>query len=764
VTGLEALPSVPRGPVWTRPIDPNRLDSSNERGAAGRCAIPTLLAFRRRAAAALALLLVVEGILAQPPPEDSAAPKAVRIQRAAEPPVIDGVMNEEIWQRAPVVDDLHQVSPVEFAEPSERTEVHILYDRDALYIGARLYDAEPELINARVLRQNQPIGSDDRFFVHIDPFNNRRGGYLFGVNPNGVRYDGVFEGVTQRQFDWDGIWQAAAQITADGWVVEIQIPFKTLSFDPSTTTWRMNFARNIERKNEGMAWVSRNRNTDLSTMGDVTGISQIEQGRGLDVVPSLSVHDRRAFGTTTADSGAEPSVDVFYKITPQLNASLTINTDFSATEVDDRQVNLTRFSLFFPERRDFFLQDVDIFQFGRLQQDGRPFFSRRLGISNTGQPVPLDYGAKLSGRIGRLDLGTLVVSQEAYQNVDATTAFVGRVAANVLGESSVGMIITDGNPTSNLDNSLAGVDFRYTNSQFAGGRSLLGDAWIQQSDTEGLVGEGGAFGLNLRVPSNTGLRGEIGMTRMEANFNPALGFVRRRGIEEFVLKLGNTWRPSGSAIRTVFSGVDADRIEFLDNGTVQTQVINVQALNIELDSQDAFNVGFSSNKEGLRTPFTIYEGVTIPIGTYSFDTLNLSVRTGDQRAIGGGVFINDGEFYDGERFGITTFIGWRPSRHFRANLNYQYNDVSLPYGAFETRVVRLSLEAVFSSTLSWINLIQYDNVSETIGVNSRLHWIPQAGREAYLVLNHNLEDIDRDNQFHSSFSELTLKYSYTFRF
>lgn len=156
--------------------------------------------------------------------------------------------------------------------------------------------------------------------------------------------------------------------------------------------------------------------------------------------------------------------------------------------------------------------------------------------------------------------------------------------------------------------------------------------------------------------------------------------------------------------------------------------------------------------------------MTIPIGTYSFNGVNLSVRTGDQRAIGGGVFINDGEFYDGDRFGITTFIGWRPSRHFRANLNYQYNDVSLPQGDFATRVVRVSLETVFSSTLSWINLIQYDNVSEIVGVNSRLHWIPQAGREAFLVLNHNLQDFDRDNDFHSSFSELTLKYSYTFRF
>ena len=336
----------------------------------------------------------------------------------------------------------------------------------------RLFDAEPDLINARILRQGQAIGADDRFFVHLDPFNNRRSGYLFGVNPNGVRYDGIFEGVTQRQFDWDGIWQAAARDhtrglgARDGDSVQ-----DAVVRSGQATSWRMNFVRNIERKNERMAWISRNRNTDLSTMGDVIGISQIEQGRGLDVVPSLSVRERRAFGTAPCgESATEPSLDVFYKITPQLNASLTMNTDFSATEVDDRQVNLTRFSLFFPEKRDFFLQDVDIFQFGRLQQDGRPFFSRE----NSASTRPASARAarrrrKVSGRIGRFGTrhagrasGSLREPLRTGRNLDEMTAFVGRVAANVLAESSVGMIVTDGDPSSNRDNSVAGVDFRYS--------------------------------------------------------------------------------------------------------------------------------------------------------------------------------------------------------------------------------------------------------------------------------------------------------------
>ncbi|HMB74099.1 MAG TPA: sugar-binding protein [Gammaproteobacteria bacterium] len=716
---------------------------------------------------ACVLLIPITAPFAQPEPEPGrlgGPAKSFRAQRASAPPTIDGVLNEEIWLRAPVIDDLHQVNPVEFGVASERTEVRVLYDRDALYVAARLYDSEPSEINARVLRQNQPIGSDDRFFIHIDPYNTRRSGYLFGVNANGVRFDGVYEGTTQRQFDWDGIWQAAATVDEEGWTVEIEIPFKTISFDPATDIWRVNFARNIERRNESIAWVSQDRRTDLSTMGDMRGVSQIEQGRGLDVIPTANLSDRRAFANVTAESDFQPSVDAFYKVTPQLNASLTVNTDFSATEVDDRQVNLTRFSLFFPERRDFFLQDVDIFQFGRLQQDGRPFFSRRLGISATGQEVPLDFGGKLSGRIGRFELGALAVRQDSFEEIDATTAFVARVAANVLDESSVGMILTNGDPGSNDDNSVFGADFRYFKSGLSGGRSLEAEAWLQQSDSEGLTGDDMAAGFAMRAPSSEGWNGEFGISRIEQNFNPALGFVRRTGIEQRKLDVGYTWRPSGGAIRTISTSFDVDRIDYLDNGEIQSESTRLQLLNIELDSQDGFNVNYDRDREGLRFPFEISPGIVIDPGEYSFDSMTLGYRAGNQRAISGGLFLNDGDFFDGERSSVNVFLNFRPSRHFRTNLRYQYNEIDLPGGSFETRVVQLTLEGVFSSSLAWTNLIQYDNVSETIGINSRLHWVPRAGREGYLVLNHNLQDLDRDNNYHSSFSETTIKYSYTFRF
>lgn len=690
--------------------------------------------------------------------------KNVRIQRIGEPPAIDGRIDEEVWFRAQPISDLHQINPVEYAEPSERTEVYLLYDRDNLYVAARMYDREPGLINARILRQGQAIGSDDRFFVHIDSFGNRRSGYAFGVNPNGVRFEGIYENITQRSFDWDGIWRAAGSIDEQGWVAEMAIPFKTLSFDPSNDTWRMNFVRSIERRNESIAWASRNRNTGLNTMGNVRGISQIEQGRGLDIVPSISLRQSKNFELSATDSNTEPSLDVFYKVTPSLNASLTINTDFSATEVDNRQVNLTRFNLFFPERRDFFLRDSDIFQFGRLEQDGRPFFSRRLGISSSGQEVPLDYGGKLSGRVGRFDIGALTVRQDAFGDIDATTALVARVAANVLEESSIGLIFTDGDPGSNLDNSVVGVDFRYVNNRLPGGKTLQAEAWVQQSDTEDRPGDDGAAGFAVRMPNNTGLRASFGMSQIEENFNPAMGFVRRRGIDQTEISFGNTWRPRGGIIRTIFSGINADRIEFSDNGDIQSQSISLNAINIDFNSQDSVGFGYTQSKEGLRQPFEISPGIVIAPGLYSFGGFDFNVRTGNQRKIGAGVFLDDGEFYDGNRSSIGGFFGWRPNPNFRTNIQYQYNDIELPTGNFITRLVRLRLEAIFSSKLSWVNFIQYDNVSETIGLNSRLHWIPEAGREAFIVLNQNFEDFDLDNRFHSAQSQASLKFSYTFRF
>ncbi|HEY5665148.1 MAG TPA: carbohydrate binding family 9 domain-containing protein [Gammaproteobacteria bacterium] len=442
------------------------------------------------------LALQASSALAQPAADSASEGKTIQIIRVDAAPVIDGVIDDTVWSLAEPVVDLHQVNPVEYDAPSERTEIRLLYDDEALYVSARLWDSQPDRITAQVLRQGEDLGNEDRFAIILDPNLDRRSGYRFQVNANSVRWDALYADTSDTQSDWEGIWRAQATIDDQGWTVEIAIPFKTLSFDPDGEAWGVNFERTIQRNDESLAWVSRNRQLNPGIAGTAVGFRELQQGRGLDIVPSVGAQGRRSFGATAStDTDLEPSLDIFYKLTSSLNGALTFNTDFSATEIDDRQVNLTRFSLFFPEKRDFFLQDADIFQFGRIGggggnrnfrggggfgggggQNGMPFFSRRLGLSPTGQPVDIEAGARVSGRVGRWNIGSLVVRQGEFTNggevVDAQDILVGRISANVLGESNVGVIFTDGDPLSNESNSIYGTDFNYRNTRLPGNKVI----------------------------------------------------------------------------------------------------------------------------------------------------------------------------------------------------------------------------------------------------------------------------------------------------
>ncbi|HEY5623754.1 MAG TPA: DUF5916 domain-containing protein, partial [Gammaproteobacteria bacterium] len=489
----------------------------------------------------------------------------------------------------------------------------------------------------------------------------------------------------------------------------------------------------------------------------------------------------KSYTPAGSDSDANPSLDVYYRLTPSLNAALTLNTDFSATEVDDRQVNLTRFGLFFPERRDFFLNDADLFEFGRIggsvfnqassrpsRENGRPFFSRRIGLSASCAPLDLDYGGKLSGRVGRFNIGALAVRQDSFGDVDATDVFVGRVSANVLEESAVGLIVTDGDPTSNLDNSVAGLDFRYLNSRLPGGRVLEADLWLQRSSTPGLDGDDAARGIRLRSPNNTGLRGGVGLTEIEANFNPALGFVNRTGIRDTTVDVGYVHYFDSNYWQRIFTGIDAQRIEFLDVGGLQTQVIRARVFELDTNSSDNVEYHYLARKEVVIAPFSIYEDPTrvveVSAGRHSFGEHIVSFEAGSHRRFSGELDFQWGDFFDGERDRIVGSFSWRHSPRFNLTFSYDWNDIELPDGRFVSRLLGLTTELAFSSTLSWVNLIQYDNISEDLGINSRLHWIPRAGQEGFIVLNHNLQDLDKDNSFHSREADLSVKFSYTFRF
>ena len=688
---------------------------------------------------------------------------------------IDGRLDEGAWKTATLITDLHQILPSEFSQPSQRTEILVLYDDDALYLGARMHDDEPERVIAKVLRQGGQSWLDDRIDIILDTFNDKRNGYRFQVTPNSVREEGLFRGGDQMQWQWNGIWQASAAQNEQGWVAEMRIPFKTVSFNSDNDTWGFNFSRRIARNNESVGWVSRNQTQNPGISGELTGLTDLDQGMGIDLVPSITANSQRRFATGTEDSAFEPSLDVFYKVTPALNASLTLNTDFSATEVDDRQVNLTRFGLFFPEQRDFFLQDSDIFEFGRigrreerpifeqpLAENARPFFSRTIGLSDTGQPVDLRGGGKLSGRVGRWNVGALAIQQDAFEGVDSSNLFVGRMAANVLEESAVGFIVTDGDPHTNSDNRLAGVDFRYQNTRLPNGRIIESELWYQQTSTSGLDGDDAAWGVRLWSPNNTGIRGGFGLKEVQGNFNPALGYINRRDIRDTTAELGYTHRPTGGYVRSVYSLATLQRIERLGGG-LQSAVARLQFF-LENQTGDALSIGYREEKEGLLRPFPIARGIVIPAGDYKFNLADLSLSTSPHRRAVASLTIGRGDFYGGDRSIYSVELEWTPLRQFRAMVNYDYNDINLPQGRFVRRLVRFGVDAIYSSKLSWVNLVQYSNDSEVVGINSRLHWIPEAGRELFVILNHNLQDIDRENDFQSSFAGLSVQYRHTFRF
>ncbi len=705
--------------------------------------------------------------------------KTIRAVRVDTAPVMDGVLDDAVWQQAVPITDFHQIRPGDGATPSEPTEVYVVYTEDALYIGARMADSNPELIASPTIRHGQGLGPDDRLIVILDPFNTRRTGYRFETNLNGVRHEALYTTVNSFQADWVTIWDTQTSRDENGWNAEIEIPFKSLPFDPTTTEWGFNFGRGIRRRGEEMAWVSYNRGFDASILGTMTNMHDMNQGMGLDIVPSFSVSSQKRHALDVTDYEEQPSLDAFYRLTPSMNAALTINTDFSATEVDNRQVNLTRFNLFFPEKRDFFLNDSDLFQFGNISNSGngvvsaasrenaRPYFSRKIGLGPGGAPVDVEYGGRISGRLGRFNVGTLAIRQGEFGSVDAQTLFIARMSANVLEESNVGFILTDGDPASNRDNTVAGIDFRYLNTRLASGRQIEGDAWYQQSDTPGLDGDDAAWGFGLRTPNNTGLRAGMGYKEIERNFNPALGFVYRTNIEDLFADVGYRHYFDGGLLQSAYTGIDAERIETIGGG-LQSEAMEFRLLELEANTRDGGWLAHQRNHEVVTAPFTLYSEpgrqVVMPPGDYEFSDTSIAFNTANQRRYSGGLRLTSGEFYDGEHNNINVGFRWNQSRYFLLNLNYDWNDIRLPQGDFTTRLVSLNTQVAFSSQLFWVSLLQYDNVSEELGINTRLQWVPRAGQEGFIVLNYNLQDKDKDNRFHSAAADISIKFKYTLRY
>ena len=687
--------------------------------------------------------------------------KSFQIFRVETPPVIDGKLDDAVWAAAPGIDDFHQTSPGDGTPSTERTVVRVAYDDEYLYIAANLLDSEPTAIQAKQMIQGKLFHSDDRFWVTIDSFNNKRNDYFFQVNANGVRRDALRENNARFIDEWATIWHAESSVHENGWATEIAIPFKSISFAADIDTWGINFGRGIVRKQEYTIWSSHQREWWPAYGGEFTGIREIEQGLGLDIVPSVNVSHSRDLRLAQVDDGFEPSLDVRYRITPSLSATFTLNTDFSTAEVDEQQVALDRFSLFFPEKRDFFLQDAGIFEFGNIDTNGRPFFSRRIGLSADGDEVRIDGGAKLTGRVGDFSIGALAIRQDAYADLPARDLFVARGSYNVLEESAVGFILTHGDPASNDDNSVVGVDFLYRNSDGPFGEILTGKFWAQQSDSTGLEDEDRAYGVNLEIPSDK-LEAYIDAQHIEENFRPALGFVNRVGIRRYGAGMRYRTRPEEGRIRAINHRIDASLVTDMDGETL-SRLTAIEPVSFYSHGDDYLFFRWEQRFENVLSGFELFDRLAVPAGEYDFDRYRAELRSGVQRPVRVVLAVEDGGFFGGDRLEKSIDVQWRQSAYLFLGVGLTENVVDLPSGSFTSRLASLRSDVAFNSKWSWSSLAQYDNSSNVFGINTRLRYVPEAGKELLFVLDHG-GTVDEFNHARSDYSNLNLKLSYTFRY
>ena len=606
--------------------------------------------------------------------------KSFEIFRTDSAPTIDGRLDDTVWQSAATIDDFHQTSPTDGATPTEATVVRVTYDDEYLYIAADLRDSDPDEIRAKQMIQGKLFFSDDRFWVTLDSFNTKRNDYFFQVNANGVRREALRENNSSFIEEWSAIWHAESVMHEHGWSTEIAIPFKSISFAENSDTWGINFGRGIVRKQEFNMWSSHERQDWPVYGGEVIGFDEIEQGLGLDIVPTVNASQKRDNVLGTTETDLEPSLDVRYRITPSLSATLTLNTDFSTAEVDEQQVALDRFSLFFPEKRDFFLQDAGIFEFGNIDTNGRPFFSRRIGLSTDGEAVGIDGGIKLTGRVGDFNVGALAIRQEEYGDVDETDLFVARGSYNVLEESAVGFIMTSGDPTSNESNSVVGLDFLYRNSDGPFGQILTGNFWAQQSDSSDLDGDDQAVGITLEIPSDV-LSAYASTQIIDENFRPALGFVNRTGIRRYDAGMRYRTRPETGRWRAINNRIDFTQVTDMDGATLSRRTV-IRPVSFYSHQDDFLFVEWERNSENVLNDFQLFGQLDVPAGRYNFDRYRAEIATGVQRPLRVVLSIQDGDFFGGDRLEKFVELEWRHSAYFFLGLSFTENVVEMPERRF----------------------------------------------------------------------------------
>ena len=720
----------------------------------------------------------------QAPPAGTAGRRTMTATRLAdnESILVDGKLDESVWRRVVPATDFLQQDPRNGEPPTERTEVRIAYSAKALYMGVTCFDSEPDKLLGFQRRRDEFLQADDRFQWVLDPFLTGQNGYFFETNPSGLMGDSLLS-PTGNNRQWDGIWTLRVERSAIGWTFEVEIPFSTLSFDPNGSAWGINFQRTVRRKNEEMLWTGWPRNQGLQRLansGLLLGLNNTSQGLGLELRPFGVVTSDASPGTgqPEAHNDGKVGLDMFYSLTTGLRANLTLNTDFAQTEVDQRLVNLTQFPLFFPEKRTFFLEGANLFDFGSVFSAGAggftkaadnaviPFFSRAIGLNAAGNPQRITFGAKVMGQVGRQDLGVLQVRTADEDGVFGEDFSVVRLKRRLLAQSYVGALYTrrDDRASNATALSTAGLDFRLATSRFQGSKNLsLGGFFLRNTNPLD-TGRNASYGLRADYP-NDRWNGGVIYRAVQENFNPALGFLLRNGYQETNPYFNFSPRPRDHKyIRRMGFTADVDLKSGLNNDYI-SRTATLTALNVDFHTLDTFSVLVIPETERLDRPFKLFPGIELPTGSqYSFVRYRVTGSTANRRVVAVTPTIEWGNFYSGTRTQVASDVTVRARPGVIVYLSSEWNKVNLPEGHFETRVFRATPEFQFSQWVSVVNTLQYDSVSRVLGWQGRFRWILKPGNDLYFVYTQNWLDDQALDRFTTLNRRAASKFIYTQRF
>ena len=647
---------------------------------------------------------------------------------------VDGNLDESFWQTASPATGFIQFEPLSGEKATERTEVRVLFDEYNLYIGAYLYDSDPNGIIADEMRRDSDIERNDTFMIIIDTYHDRRNGFYFETNPLGAKVDAlVFDEGEYLDYNWNGLWWSESKKTSDGWQVEIRIPFSTLRFNELTSDiWGVQFGRLIRRKNETVYWTHIPYDATkwrLSLAGNLTGLQDIYQRIKFSVKPyalAQQKRETRSDGEKNTSISLDAGLDIKYFIFPNLIADLTVNPDFAQVEADEQKINVTRFPLFYPEKREFFLEGSGYFDFG-LDAKIQPYYSRRIGLASSGEEIPIIAGGKLSGKAGKYGIGLLNVETKDEDEEPQTNYAVVRLKRDIQDRGSAGFIAINKEPKHGNHNRAFGADLYLPLFDY-----LYVDSFVLTTDTEGVSGDenAGYISVAWQDPAKY-----LNLSYLDVDdlFNPEVGFVKRTGIKESVAYSEVYIRPSESSVRKY--SFFYSFLYLTDQENMMIGRDNSLGFTTTFHSGDYWELSYLNHFDLLEDDFEIRPGIIVPPGGYNNDVLSLSLSTDESRKLSGYFFASYGGYFDGDRTTYSASLKLKPSKHFKILPGFTREEVDLSEGSFDANIVTSTIEYTLSTRAFMNALLQWNEESEELSTNLRFNYEYSSGSNIYLVYN-----------------------------